>query len=351
MAGEIYGTTTLLSVMEQQKVLTPFWLSFFTQQINFETEDIFFDRVTTDYRRLAPFVAPNVQGRVQGRDGYDSVSFRPAYVKPKDIVDPNKDLIRRPGEALGTGSLSNSQRRDAVIAEILRQHRTKLTNTNEWLAARALIDAEVTVSGEDYPAQTINFRRHSSLNYNLTGTARWSQSTGNPMADIRLAKQNAFNRSGVKITDFVFGVQAWEYFTARVDIKAMMDRNFGGLNTEVTRLYDAYEGQEYLGRIAGLGGAGLMNIWIDSSKYVDSSGAEQFFLDQDTVVGVSRSIEGVRCFGAIRDVKAGLQAREVFTKMWENEDPSVEYLLSQSAPLMVPKRPNASFKIKVHNAS
>lgn len=351
MAGDVYGTSTLLSVMEHQKVLTPFWLNMFTEQINFETEEIFFDRVNTDYRRLAPFVAPNVQGRVQGRDGYDSVSFRPAYVKPKDIVDPNKDLIRRPGEALGVGSLSNAQRRDAVIAEIMRQHRTKLTNTNEWLAARALIDAEVTISGEDYPSQTVNFRRHSSLNYNLTGTARWSQSGSDPLADIKLAKQNSFNRSGVRNNRLVFGVNAWEYFVSRVDLKDLMDKNIRGSDTEVTRLYDGYEGQEYLGKVSGMNGAGGFEVWIDSSKYVDSTGAEQFFLDQDTVVGVSTFIQGVRCFGAIRDAKAGLRPMEVFSKMWENQDPSVEYILSQSAPLMVPRRPNASFKIKVQNAS
>lgn len=354
MAGQIYDTTTLLSVMSFQKpTIVPFYLGFFNQQINFETEDIAFDRVTTDYRRLAPFVAPNVQGRVQGRDGYDTVSFKPAYVKPKDIVDPSMDLIRRPGEALGSGSLSNAQRRDAVIAEILRQHRTKLLNRNEWLAARALIDGAVTIAGDDYPSVTVDFRRHSSLSYNLVGAARWNQVGSDPLADIQLAKQNAFSRSGVKITRLIFGANAWAAFAAnaKVDLKNQMDRNFGGLTTEVTRLYDAYEGQEYMGRIAGLNNAGLIEAWIDTSKYVDSTGAEQFFLDQDTVVGIGNGVEGVRCFGAIRDVKAGLQAREVFTKMWENEDPSVEYMMSQSAPLMVPKRPNATFKIKCLNAA
>lgn len=347
MAGNIYDTTTLLSVMSQTKVITPFWLSFFTGQINFDTEDIAFDRVNTDYRRLAPFVAPNVQGRVQGRDGYDTLSFKPAYVKPKDVVDPNMDIVRQPGEALGSGSLTNDQRRNAVIAEILKQHRTKLTNRNEWMAARALIDGAVTISGEDYPTTTVNFRRHSSLSYQLLTTARWSETTGLPLTDLQNAKQNAFNRSGVKITRMVFGANAWAMFATRVDLKAQMDRNFGGLTTEVTRMYDGYEGQEYLGRISGLNNAGLIEAWLDTSKYVDENGAEQYFLDQDTVVGVGNGVEGFRCFGAIKDVKSGLRPLEVFTKMWENDDPSVEYILSQSAPLMVPKRPNATFKIKV----
>lgn len=347
MAGQIYDTTTLLGVMSHQKVLNPFWLSFFPSQINFTTEDILFDRVNTDYRLLAPFVAPNVQGRVQGLKGYDSVSFKPAYVKPKDVVDPNMVIPRQPGEALGTGSLSLEQRRNAVIAEILKQHRTKLVNRNEWLAARAVIDGQVTIAGPDYPSVTVNFRRHSSLSYTLTGGARWNQVTGTPLVDIKAAKQNVHARSGVKLTKLVFGANAWEYFVSLVDIKDMMDTNFGGLDTRVTRMYDGYEGQEFLGVIQGLDGGGRIEAWLDTSKYVDEAGAEQFFLDQDTVVGVSQALEGVRCFGAIKDFDAQLQPLEVFSKMWRNEDPSVEYLLSQSAPLMVPKRPNASFKIKV----
>ena len=345
MAGQIYDSTQLLEVVRTIKTLNPFWLSFFPAQINFTTEDIAFDRVNTDYRRLAPFVAPNVQGRIQGRSGYDTVSFKPAYVKPKDVVDPSLDIVRQAGEALGSGSLSPEQRRNAVIAEILRQHKTKLVNRNEWLAARAVIDAQVTIAGEDYPSVTVNFRRHSSLNYQLLTTARWSESTAAPLDDITAAKVNAHNRSGYKITRLIYGANAWKHFTARVDLKGMMDRNFGGLDVSVTRMYDAYEGQEYLGVIQGIGGGGRIEAWLDTSKYVDEAGAEQFFLDQDTVVGVG-GIEGIRCFGAIRDVRE-MRALEQFTKMWVQEDPSVEYILSQSAPLMVPKRPNASFKIKV----
>lgn len=349
MAGQIYDTTTLLAVMSQQRIITPFWLGLFPQQINFDTEDIAFDRVNTDYRKLAPFVAPNVQGRAHSLTGYDTVSFKPAYVKPKHVIDPNMVIPRRAGETLGSGSLSLMQRRDAVIAEITRQHRTMLTNRNEWLAARAIIDGAVTIDGPDYPAVTVDFRRHASLSYVLAGAARWNQATGNPLLDIQAAKVNANVRSGARITKVVFGQAAWDYFCSRVDLKTMMSNQVVGgfTGTNVSLLADKYEGQEFMGIITGSNGGGRIEAWVDTSKYVDGTGTEQFFLDQNTVVGISDMVEGTRCFGAIKDIDAGLQPLEVYSKMWRNEDPSVEYLLSQSAPLMVPKRPNASFKIVV----
>lgn len=349
-AGEIYGTTTLLGLVEQTKSITPFYLTHFTEQINFETEDILFDRVSHDYRRLAPFVAPNVQGKVMRIRGYDSVSFKPAYVKPKHVINPAMVIPRQPGERLGSGSLSLEQRRNAVIAHLTKVHDTQLTNRNEWLAARALIDGEVTISGEDYPSQTINFQRHSSLSVLLAGGARWSQSGADPMADIRSARANANSRSGAVISKLVFGGTAWQWFTTRVDIKEFMNRDYGGYNANLSRIIDAFEGQEFVGFLEGSNGAGRLEIWIDTSKYVDSTGTEQFFLDQGTVVGIGGDVQGVRCFGAIMDFDA-LRALERFPKMWRENDPSVEYLMTQSAPLMVPKKPNATFKIKVDAAS
>ena len=59
----VFDTSTLLDVQRVQKTPMTFWLDkCFTKQINFETEFIAFDRVNEDYRRMAPFDAPNVQG-------------------------------------------------------------------------------------------------------------------------------------------------------------------------------------------------------------------------------------------------------------------------------------------------
>lgn len=344
----VYDMYTLLEVLRVQKSPSSFWLQFFPRQINFTTPEIAFDKVFGDDRGLAPFVVPNVQGRVLGLDGYETMSFKPAYVKPKHVVDPNMVIERQPGEALGTGSLSISQRRDAVIAEILRKHRVLIQNRCQWLAARALIDGKVVIEGEDYPKTLVDFRRHPSLTGTLTGAARWSESTANPLEDLKTMRVHANNRSGARITQHIFGAEAWDMFCQRVDLKDLLDTRYRGSETSITRLDDGYEGVEYMGVIQGLNGAGRIEVWVNTEKYIDPvTGAEEFYLDQKTVVGVSPLVQGVRCFGAIKDKKSDYRALEIFPKMWEEEDPSVEYLMSQSAPLMVPKQPDATFSLKV----
>ena len=61
----------------------------------------------------------------------------------------------------------------------------------------------------------------------------------------------------------------------------------------------------------------------------------------------SRAIAGVRVFGAIEDEQAQLHPHQYFPKSWLIEDPPKRVLMTQSAPLVVPGRPAASFAATV----
>jgi hypothetical protein len=345
---DLYSTADMLDVLRYTRQPTRWFLDrFFPRAINFTTEQIFFDRVFDDNRLMAPFVVPNVQGRVLGMTGYDSVSFKPAYVKPKYVVDPNMVLPRRAGETPFTGTLSPQQRKDAVMAELTQKGRDAIANRNEWLGAQALQYGQVTIVGEDYPSTLVDFRRDASLTSVLTGAARWSQATSDPDANLRFMRNRSNILSGSRITDYVFGQDAWEKYTSRVNVRDQMDKRYDGYDSRVSMVLDGYEGVEYVGRLGGLDGKGKMDIWIHTGKLIDPvDNTEKFIFDQNSVMGVSaQTVQGVRCFGAIKDFDANLQALEIFAKNWRNEDPSVEYILMQSAPLMIPKQPNGTFLI------
>ena len=82
--------------------------------------------------------------------------------------------------------------------------------------------------------------------------------------------------------------------------------------------------------------------------YIDDKGVTCKLLPEKTVILGSRDgLEGTRCYGAIHDEKANWTAHRYFTKSWVEEDPSVRWLLLQSAPLVVPYRPNASMFVNI----
>jgi hypothetical protein len=344
----IFDLYTLAGIQRRIKTAPTFWLNeFYKRQINFDGKNILFEKVYGDDRKLAPFVVPTAQGRPQKLDGYEMDTFRPAYIKQKDAVDVTMHLERVAGEALG-GTLTIDQRRNAVIAELLRRQKVKITNTWNWLAARATIDGKVTIKGEDYPEVVVDFRRDAALTKTLTGGAKWDQGTADPLADLKESRIAANELSGARISRNIFGANAWELFAQRVDLKEMMNVNYGGQNTKVTLIADGYgDTLEYMGTIQGTSGQGKIECWVDTTRFVDADGNEQYYLDQNTVVGVSDMMAGVRCFGAIMDADAGYRPLDTFFKNWRENDPSVEYLLSQSAPLMVPAEPNATYSIKV----
>lgn len=354
MALQTFDLATLLEIRRRQESIPRFWANFFTRQINFETPHIDFERVSRRYKQLAPFVAPNVQGRVIKTEGSRMERFSPAYVKPKSVIDPNKVLTRQVGE-VPYQPLSNEARRNAVIAEETREQKARIDNREEWLAARAIIDGEVTIEGEDYPSKTVSFNRDAELTTALVGAAQWDETTATPLANIRNLRAIAQRKSGVAIRDVIFGADAWDLFVARLALSSpttgnLLDTNFRGSETDITRISDGFDGVEYMGRVAGREGQGAFNCWVYTGYYEQSDGAggleEVAMMDPLRVVGVG-NIDGVRCYGAIQDARAGYRALPVFMKMWEENDPSVEYLMSQSAPLFVPGEPNASFSMLV----
>lgn len=344
-----YDTATMLAVLNKQKVIVPFWLQFFQQSVTFDTDFIDFDKLFTDRRKLAPFVVPNVQGQIMQMTGYSTRQFKPAYVKPKHAIDPNMVIARQAGEALGTGSLSQGQRRNAVIATLLLDHKALHMNRREWLAAKAIQDGQVTIAGENYPTTTVNFARDASLTTVLTGGAKWDQTSATPLVDLQNSRVNSNNLSNARPGTMIFGQNAWNLFCQRVDVREQMNKFYGGYNTALTLIPDGYVGVEYIGNIQGSNGSSNYDVYVDTSKYIDpDTGSLAFFLDQNTVVGIDPAgVEGIQCFGAIKDFDANFAALDMYVKMWLNQDPSVEYIMSQSAPLMVPKEPNSTFSIKV----
>lgn len=354
MALQLSDSMSLARVIRTFETSPTFWSRLITATHISETKEIAFERVHKDYRRLAPFVAPNVQGRVQRREGGFLTAFTPAYVKPKDVVDPSELQNRMDGESLDpTNPTSASTRRLRKRGEILEEHRRQIDNTVEWMSAQASIYGSVTVSGEDYPTTTVDFRRDGRLTQVLTGDARWGLGTGDSLGDLKAIRKVVKDLTGAKVSSIIMGQDAWDKFYADNEelFKDLMKTDQRGSDTTLTRLTDGLEDIEYMGYIAGVQGAGRLDFWVVSTTYLTQDGRVEHHLDPNGVFGCStQTLSLTECYGAIQDLKAGpngLAAMKYFPKNWENEDPSAEYIMTQSAPLVVPGNPNASFYLQV----
>lgn len=317
------------------------WLldTFFPELVEFDTESIDFD-VISKGRKLAPYVHPDLPGKNTRTGGYETKSFTPAYVKPKETVKPKRAMRRRPGEAY-MGEMSSAERLEAITLDILDEQRTAVLRRKEQQAAEALDTGQIVVEGEDYPRQVVDFGRKPELTTSLSGASRWGESGVNILKSIQDHGALIQKYSGIAPTEVILDPEAADVLTSNAAIRELLDnRNAAPASLELGPVVPVSTG-------AFLGNIGRFRFWLYQDFYEQADGSDGQMLPDFTCIITSPALEGVQAHGAIEDADLGLVAAEYAPKVWNEKDPSARIAMTQSAPLMVPTRINHSARIRV----
>lgn len=339
----VYSTARLLGAYGVIDRAKPFLYDmFFRSEIQFDTLDVYFDKVERA-RRLAPLVSPLVQGKAERLRGYHAVSMRPAYVKPKHVIEPDRTLRRMPGENL-TGTLSAAERRDRIILDTLQIQDDQITRREEYMAVQALTTGTITVSAEDYPAQLVDFQRPTGNTVVLTGGATWGSTGVDALSNLQTWSALVQNVSGFAPRAVVMDPLAYDKFRRSSGVATVMNsfRQTTG-NIDLAGLQVGAVGNEAV--LAGT--IGLFDIWVYQQFYTDDQGNVYPFMPANTVIMANPDgCQGTRLYGAIQDVRS-LAPLARYPKMWIAEDPSAEYMMTQSAPMPVLGWSEATFSATV----
>ncbi len=336
----VYSTAFLLGaygVIDRPK---PFLYDmFFGMEQMFETEEVYFDKVQRA-RRLAPLVSPTTQGKAERVRGYYATALKPAYVKPKHVIEPNRMMKRRPGEVL-LGNMSPAERRDATIMDTMMIQDDQISRREEWIACSVLQTGKVDLRDpETGNLNTIDFERPAAHTVPLTGAARWGQSGVDPLDNMRTWAATVQKNSGFHPSVVIMDPLSANLFIKSPGVSLIMNsfrQTSGNIN-----LGGVVVGG--IGREAKLlGETTEFQIWVYQQYYTDmSNNVFQLMPDYTVIMADPVGVEGTRCYGAIQDVRV-LRAMSRFPKNWISEDPSAEYLMTQCAPLPVLGWCEASF--------
>lgn len=335
---ELYDTLTLLGMFERLDIQPRqfFFKRFFPTVINFETEEIMFDKISST-RRIAPYVSPYVQGRAQALPGITSTTFKPAYVKPKATVTPSMAIKRRPGERIGGGTMSLQQKLNRVMLQILEDHENQIARREEFMAIEIMRTGKLTVESPEFPKMVVDFGRPNGHTTALTSGDRWGETGVKPLADLLEWGNLVHAASGVFPVDVIMDPLAASLLVSDEAVAKIMDnrrQRSGDLE-----LAGTMSGNDavYIGTI------GQFNFYQYQQIYTDDAGASQKMIpDYSVFMTNAQGFEGFATYGAILDVDA-LTPLHRFPKMWTVDDPSAVILMTQSAPLPVTARPEASF--------
>jgi hypothetical protein len=339
--ADVFSTDVLTAVLQSLLGNPQFLLDRFFGITQSETsEQIHFD-VIQGKRRVAPFVSPLVEGQVVASQGYVTNTFTPAYVKDKRVFDMNRPLKRMAGEQIG-GTMSPADRIRALIAFDMQDQLNMLRRRFEVMCGEVLTTGKSTITGDKYPTVVVDFLR--SATHTIIANPLWSAGTANILDNLQDWAQVCLEDTGVFPNDVIMTVDVWKTFRKDANILQVLNifRRYTDRPDIASPDAQVTEGGVLMGNIEGF------NIFVYSGWYVDpATGVEVPILPAGTVLMCSPALEGVQAFGAIRDEEIGLQPVPYYVKSWLQMDPSVRYVMLQSAPIMVPFRPNASFMAKV----
>lgn len=347
MSISLFETRTMMQIVAQLKRPRTFLLdTFFPGFRQFDTTNVDID-IFKGKRRLAPFVSPVMEGKVVEKLGYTTNSYKPPYVKPKMSTTAQEILNRQQGQVIyGTQSLP--ERAAAELGRNLGDLLDMITRREEWMAAQALNGGVINVLG-DGVNDTIDFQMSASHKITLAGGTLWTAAgTSHPINDLTTWARLCAQDSGMVPNVVVMGSDVANAFINHADIKG----NGGLLSTVKISLGQIQpqllpNGVSYLGTIT----APSLNVdlYVYDEWYIsDADGLEYPMVPVNKLFMGSSNAQNSRLYGAIQDMAAvaelggSIIAVPRFPKSWVTEDPSVRWLMIQSAPLVALNQPDAN---------
>lgn len=341
----IFDTNTLIQVVPNLKRSQKFLLDkFFPNIITSDSEFVSID-VDVGKRRMSPFVSPLVEGKLVEQRRYQTNVFKPAYIKDKRAPDLRKPVRRMIGERIG-GDMSGAEREMANLEFEMTDQIDMLDRRLEWMAAQALTNGSVTISGDGFPTVVVDFGRDADLTVALSGGAKWTPSdiaagTASPSRDIEAWSHAMLKASGAVGTDLVFTTTAWNMFLLDPVVKNAIWYPGSGQGNTIQIGAQIQRGAIYKGRW------GQYDLWIYNDWYVDDNNVEQPMLVDGTVIMSGADLMGTRAFGQILDPAFNYAALPYAPKTWVDNDPAQRYIMMQSSPIVIPSRVNACVSANV----
>lgn len=342
MSLPLYSTWYLNNLIERLAPQPRYFLDrFFPTEVQSDKEEVYFDE-TEDQVGLSPFVHPLNEAPLLRNQGYKTKSFKPAYIKEKANLTPDKGFTRLPGEPFG-GSLPPEQRAAQQLIKDTSRLYERLQNRLELMAVEVCKTGKLTIKGEGIDA-VLDFGRDKSLTKSLSGNNAWSNKAL-PMTTFIEGIQrqmSALNLSQNRPRDIIMGYEAYEMFRANDEVQKLLPEYMRGANIMLEMTPKTQSDF-----ITWKGQYGNMNLWVSEGKYQGSDGKSRYYIEPKEALFICDSIRGVRHYGAIYDLDAGLRPQRVFVKSWKVEDPSARFVLLQSAPLLVTYDPNTAALVTV----
>lgn len=328
MALDLSLASTLTGLVNQNLPRKP-WLAnkFFGIKLH-DTLQIGID-IISGSKTLAPFRKVGKESTVVNSDQIVTKWFGPNQISLKVATTAFDAAKRAAGMQISYADGIKTQ--EERVAFKLGQDQTKLTNmiwaTIEKMCADALSTGEVSnydEKGNEIEKFDIGMKADHKVT--LASAKLWTAEGSTPLEDIDEWMQKISDDSGLGNCRIIMGTSAAKALRTNKTVLEQLKANnslFAAMRPEMPK-----DGAQFIGFTS----AGN-EIWAVSETYTNSAGVATPMIAANKVVVIGGGIAADVHYGMIEDRKAGSFVGEIFSKTWEEEDPSVQWLKCASAPL------------------
>lgn len=347
----MFETRTLLKPFEEGKLVTPSFLRdrYFSNRITFNTEKIDVDVIGKGNRKLAPFVHPQIGGKVMEREGYKTQSFEAPEISPERITTAETVMKRMPGEPIHGGK-SPQQRAAALVGQDLRYLDEKITAREEWMCAQALFNGAITISGDGYNGEVISYWSADADDKPYTELAtKWTAeniTAKDIMKELRKIKKSVIQNSGFTPTEILCGSKVIEAILDKlVDAGVLDTRRVDMGKIDPQHLPDGVTYWGYLKDSA-------LDIYSYDAWYVNDAGEEKPMVPEDKILMAAPNAKTTLAYGLVSVLNQKSQdiefyeAARVPASYLSQKNPAGRVIQIKSRPLPIVHQVQAFHVIK-----
>lgn len=335
----IYNTRTMMRAINQMKPAQTFLMDTFFPNL----ETTVTEAVDVDFkkgkRKMAPFVAPRIGGKVMDRQGFKTRTYKVPKIAPERIITQDDIKYRGMGEGLYSSKTPAERARELLASDLIELDEY-ITRREEWMCREVLFYGKVAMIGEGVE-QEVDYQFTNTET--LSSGAKWDAETSKPLEDLKRWRLAVIQKTGKAPNIAVFESSVVDEFIKNKEVKEMMDLqrlNIGSIEPSVQN-----EAITFIGRISSLG----LEIYSYDEWYIGEDEVEQPMVPAGYVMMATRGMHK-RIYGAITQIESEdfvtIEGTRI-PKSWVDKDNEVRKLRIASRPLPVPEDVDGWFVAKV----